>query len=320
MPDQVVDLLEVLAADHHLLVDRIQVLRTAVDVGLDPELLQLLAERLRQVLDPAGALVAARLDELRDLLVRAGVQRLEREILELPLDLLHTEAVRERRVDLEGLGRDAPLLGRRERAQRAHVVEPVRELDQQDADVARHRDDHLADVLGLRELARLELELVELGQAVDDLGDVVAELAADRLERHGGVLDGVVQEPGLERRRVQPEIREDQRDRERVLDERFARQPVLPGVCLRRGLVRRLEPLEVALRVVGAHPPLERREPRGLAVGTPATRQGQPPAAPGGGLFGAGGQFIAGIHACAPVYGRPPAPPAIRRPISSGSA
>ena len=135
----------------------------------------------------------------------------------------------------------------------------------------------------------------------------------------GGVLDGVVQEPGLERGRVQPEIREDQRDRERVLDERFARQPVLPGVRLRRGLVRRLEPLEVALRVVGAHLPLERREPGGLAVGTPATRQGQPPAAPGGAAVRCRRSVHRGYPRLRASVRRSGAP-AIRRPISSGSA
>ena len=68
-------------------------LRRPVDVGLDPELLQLLAERVGELVDRARALIAARLDELRDLLVRPGVQRLEGEVLELPLDLLDTEAV-----------------------------------------------------------------------------------------------------------------------------------------------------------------------------------------------------------------------------------
>ena len=39
--DEVVDLVELLAADHHLLVDRVQVLRATLDVGLHAELLQL---------------------------------------------------------------------------------------------------------------------------------------------------------------------------------------------------------------------------------------------------------------------------------------
>ena len=45
------------------------------------------------------------------------------------------------------------LLGRH-RVERAHVVQAVGELDQDDAHVARHRQQHLAEVLGLRVLAR----------------------------------------------------------------------------------------------------------------------------------------------------------------------
>ncbi len=109
-------------------------------------------------------------------------------------------------------------------------MEPVRKLDQQDADVTRHRDDHLADVLGLRELARAELELVELREAVDDVRDFVAELLFQRLQRDIGVLDGVVQERRGQRRRIEAKLGEDPRDRERVLDERLTRSPVLAFV------------------------------------------------------------------------------------------
>ncbi len=59
-------------------------------------------------------------------------------------------------------------------------MQPVGKLDQQDPDVPGHRDDHLADVLGLGKLARLELELVELREAVDDLRDILAELSRIR--------------------------------------------------------------------------------------------------------------------------------------------
>jgi len=60
-------------------------------------------------------------------------------------------------------------------AERAHVVKPVGELDQDDAHVARHGEQHLAEVLGLRVLGALELDAVELGDAVDQLGDRLAE-------------------------------------------------------------------------------------------------------------------------------------------------
>ena len=121
------------------------------------------------------------------------------------------------------------------RAERAHVVQAVGELDQQDADVAGHRDDHLADVLGLLLLAAVELDRVELGEAVDDARDLGAELVLELLERDLRVLDRVVQQRGHERRRVQVQVREHVRHGERVLDEVLARDALLALVrALRR--------------------------------------------------------------------------------------
>ena len=170
--DEVVDLVELLAAHDHLLVDRPVVLRPAAHVGADLELVEAGAngfEHLREV----GLPLPRRLEHHRlDLGVPLGVQHREREILELPLDVLHAEAVRERRVDVERLLRDAPLLRLRQRRDGSHVVQAVGELDQQDAHVLGHRDEHLAHGRGLLGLLGVELEAVELGDPVDDGGDV----------------------------------------------------------------------------------------------------------------------------------------------------
>ncbi len=99
----------------------------------------------------------------------------EREVLELPLDLRDAEPVGERRVDLHRLARLVDAALRRQRRERAHVVQAVRELDQDDPDVLGHRDEHLAQVVALLLGERLELDLAELGDAVDELGDLVAE-------------------------------------------------------------------------------------------------------------------------------------------------
>jgi hypothetical protein len=72
-------------------------------------------------------------------------------------------------------------------------VEAVRELDEDDADVLRHRDDHLPVVLGFRLLAALEADPRQLGDALDELRDVRAELRAKLFEVGLGVLDDVVQ-------------------------------------------------------------------------------------------------------------------------------
>jgi hypothetical protein len=104
------------------------------------------------------------------------------------------ESVRQRRVDLERLLGLLDLLLLPEVGERPHVVQPVGQLDDDDADVLRHRDDHLAVVLGLVLLARGELDLRQLRDAVDQQPHVVTEAGADVVARDVRVLDHVVQQ------------------------------------------------------------------------------------------------------------------------------
>ena len=152
---QVVDLVELAALLGHLVVDRVEVLRAAGDLGRDVDL-RARRRGPRPPSRPRLAVGAALGHHRLDLGVLARVEDLERAVLELPLDRVDTEAVRERRVDLERLLRLAHLGLLALVLDRAHVVEAVGELDQDDADVLRHRDDHLPVVLGVRLLAALE--------------------------------------------------------------------------------------------------------------------------------------------------------------------
>ena len=95
------------------------------------------------------AALAPRVEQLGQLAEALGLEHLEREVLELPLDLPDPEPLGERGVDLHRLAGDALLLLGRQPVQRAHVVQAIGELDEDDPDVLRHREQHLADVLGL---------------------------------------------------------------------------------------------------------------------------------------------------------------------------
>src|SRR3546814_20172946 len=123
--------------------------------------------RSRQRLAPHQRLAA---DALLQHRVADRVQRAEAQVLQLGLDQVHAQALRDRRVDLQRLAGDALARLRRLRAQGAHVVQAVGELDQDHAQVARHRQQHLAAALGRRLLAVLDLALVALGYAVDQFG------------------------------------------------------------------------------------------------------------------------------------------------------
>ncbi len=107
---QVVDVVEALILRDHLLVHRVHMLRAAGDPGLDLGLAQVCGDLLDHVLQERFAARRALGDQPRDLVVPLGEQRGEREILKLPLDRIHPEPVRERRVDLKRLAGLALLL------------------------------------------------------------------------------------------------------------------------------------------------------------------------------------------------------------------
>eukprot|EP00966_Prymnesium_polylepis_P014772 341627-Prymnesium_polylepis.2 len=95
-----------------------------------------------------------------------------RPVEQLPLELVDTEPARERHENLDRLARDAHLLVARHVLQRAHVVEPIRQLHHHDPPIGRHRDQHLAlvEAIPLGGGHRLELlvELADLAVALDD--------------------------------------------------------------------------------------------------------------------------------------------------------
>ena len=174
-----------------------------VTSAFTPERAEALAHRHEHAGQVVVALGGTRGHHLLDLGVALGVQGGEGQVLELPLELLDPEPVRQRRVDVEGLLGGAALLPLRHHRHRAHVVEPVGELDDEHPPVRRHGHEHLAHRGGLLGLFGVELQAVELGHPVDDGAHLGPELLGDVLEGEPGVLHRVVQQgrghrPGVE--------------------------------------------------------------------------------------------------------------------------
>ena len=272
---QVVDVVEADVPGDHLLVDRVVVLGAAGDLLVDLGLAQVGADVLDHFLQERLAPRRPVGHQADDLVEPLGVQGREGEVLELPLHRVHAEPVGERGEDLQGLPGLALLLLPGQVAQRPHVVQPVGELDHQHPDVAGHRDHHLADGLRLGRLA--VLDLVQLGDAVDQRGDVLAELAAQLGQRVGGVLHRVVQQRGADRLGVHAELGQDRRHRERVGDVRVAAAPLLVPVPVGGRLVGPLDEPDIGLRVRRAHGLDERLEDRVDRRAPLGAEPGQPP-------------------------------------------
>ena len=111
-------------------------------------------------------------------------------------------------------------------------MQPVGELDQDDPHIGGHRHHHLAVVLGLALVARSEGEPGQLGDAVDQARDLIAECLLDLVEACARVLDGVVQQGGAKRLRVETQPGAYLRHLERVDHEVLPGAPALVGVLV----------------------------------------------------------------------------------------
>ena len=175
-------------------------------------------------------------------------------ILKLLAQPLHAHAAGERRIDLHGLLGDDPALGRFHGAERAHVVQAVGELDEEDADVARNRQQELAEILRLLGLLGDEVELLDLGQAVDERADLGAEQRVDLAAGRAGVLDCVVQERGGDGGGVEPHLGEDGGDFHRMGEEGRARSTLLVAMRLHGVDIGAVQQRLVGVRLVALDP------------------------------------------------------------------
>ena len=220
------------ALAQHLAVDAVEVLLAGVDLGGYAGGLQGGRELLGDAGEELALVAAGAFERALEHPVALRIERTEAEVLELELHRVEAEPLGERGVDVERLAGDGAAPLGRHRADGAHVVQPVGELDEDDAQVAHHRQQHLAERFRLRLLAALELDLVELGDAVDDLGDAVAEPRGELLFGDRRVFDDVVQDRRDDGVCVDAQPREDLGRGDGMRDVGFARLALLAAVGL----------------------------------------------------------------------------------------
>ena len=147
-----------------------------------------------------------------------GFQHLEGQILQLPLEAANAEPVGQGRVNVAGFGGDALLLLRAQGTEGAHVVQPVSQLHQHHADVAGHRQKHLAQIFSLGLGSVGEMDAAQLGDALHQLPHLRAEVPFDLFEAHIGVFHHIVEETSGDDRRAGADVAQQIRHGHRMND------------------------------------------------------------------------------------------------------
>ena len=106
--------------------------------------------------------------------------------------------------------------------ERPHVVQAVGQLDEHDANVVDHGQHHLAQVFRLLLFARGEINFADLGDAFDNVRDLLAEFFADVDDGDRGIFYRVVQQARGDRDRIHLHFSENQGDFQRMDEVRFA--------------------------------------------------------------------------------------------------
>ncbi len=184
-----------------------------------------------------------------------GSTILESEVFEFATNLAHAETVGDGGVNFERLAGDFLLAFGIEMFERAHVVQAVGELDEDDADVVDHGEHHFAEVLGLRFFSGREINLADLGDALDDVGNLFAEFLADFNGGDRGVFDRVVEQAGGDGNGIHFHVGENVADFERMHQVGLARGPGLSRVVLLGEFVGSLDQVEVVVGTVLAQLP-----------------------------------------------------------------
>ncbi len=217
----------------HLAEDRIGLLLAPLHPGIqepvgDQKITQLVLDLGDQVF-VAGRQLG---EPLGHGLVGFRVHVAEGEILQLLAHVLHAHAAGQRRIDIHRLFGDAGALLLRHVLERAHVVQAIGKLDEEDTHVVGDGEQQLAEIFRLLGLLGDKVQPLELGQTLDETADILAEQLVDLSARRRRVLDRIVQQRDRDRRLVEMHVGEDGGDFERMRNIRVATGTLLLAMFL----------------------------------------------------------------------------------------
>ena len=105
-----------------------------------------------------------------------GVKCSKTQILKLHTNFIHTQSSCYGCINIECFIGDAFLRFGLKRPQRSHVVQPIGQFNENDANITRHGQRHFLKVLGLFFFCAVKFYMREFTHAVDEIGDLLTKL------------------------------------------------------------------------------------------------------------------------------------------------
>ena len=161
------------------------------------------------MLDARAALGHLAVDAPLQIGVRFRLQNPERPVLQLGLEVLDAEAMGDRSIDRQRLVGQGPAGVLRHLAGIAHVMQPVRQQDQNDAQVACTGQNHLAHMFGARGLSAVERGPAQPRQFFHQPCRLLAHCRMQCARLGKLLLQNVVQQPRHDAACVEAEVRQD---------------------------------------------------------------------------------------------------------------
>ena len=217
----------------HLAPDRIRVLLAARHFDLQSRLGERVLDIECDLVDLPGVERTQLIETVLDGAIGFGLQLFEGEQLHLAHIFIHPHPLRERGVDIHRLARDALALVRiLNEMERAHIVQPVAQFDEQHADVLAHREQEFPEVFRRPLVFGHLFDLRQLGDAIDQPRHLGAEVQLDIGDSGERIFHRIVQKRGSDRFLVELEIGHQSGDFDRMAEIRIAARPRLGTVLL----------------------------------------------------------------------------------------
>ena len=157
----------------------------------------------------------------------------ETEVFQFRLDLIQSQAIGKRGVNIKGFACNLILLVGQHGTECTHVVQAVGNLDQDHPDIIRHGEQEFLEVFCLCRSPVTKNTSGDFGQSVDNLCNLGPEDIFDIFYCIIGVLDNIVQQSGTNGSRAKAYfIAYDLRDGNGVHDIRFPRASFDAFMCL----------------------------------------------------------------------------------------